>query len=151
MAEPWDEQQLVADGFERAYAVLDWYDGPRQGVAVINGVPHYFEGWDANMAARDEYFVWPASEAAVAMEREQRAIYVRYEVSEAGMDEHPANGWVDARYDELDVLLAPHRQVPDDARRYVGEVRLDDGVRYRPDGGDVWLRWRPSSEASVDH
>ncbi|MFI6279730.1 hypothetical protein [Streptomyces sp. NPDC050988] len=152
MAEPWDEQQLIADGFERAYAVLDWYDGPRQGLAVIKGVPHYFEGWDyhpANVA--DEYVVWPASEAAVAMEREQWAIYVRYEVSDAGRDEHPANGGGNARYDELNLLLTPHRQAPDDARRLLGEVRLDDGERYRPDGGDVWFRWRPISDASVDH
>lgn len=143
---------MIADGFERAYSVLDWYDGPRQGLAVINGVPHYFEGWDhhpANVA--DEYFVWPASESAVAMEREQWAIYARYEVSDAGREEHPANGGVDARYDELDLLLAPHRQAPDDARRMMGEVRLDDGDRYRPDGGDLWFRWHPSSEASADH
>lgn len=41
--------------------------------------------WDFDPRdAADEYFVWPASEAAVAMEREQWAIYVAYEVSDAG-------------------------------------------------------------------
>ncbi len=143
---------MIADGFERVYAVLDWYDGPRHGLAVINGVPHYFEGWDfdpANTAA--EYVVWPASDAVVAMEREVWAIYVRYEVSDAGREEYPANGGVDARFDELTLLLAPYRQAPDGARRLMGEMRLDDGERYRSDGGDLWLRWRPSSDASVDH
>ncbi|MFF8234844.1 hypothetical protein [Streptomyces caelestis] len=136
MAEPWNEQQLIADGFEQAYAVLEWHDGPRKGLAVINGVPHYFEGWDYDPAdAADEHVVWPASAAAVAMEREQWAIFVRHEVSEAGREEHPGNGGGDARYDELQLLLAPYRQAPDGARRLVGEVRLDDGDRYRPDGG----------------
>ncbi|WJV44129.1 hypothetical protein [Streptomyces flavofungini] len=150
MSQPWNEQRLIADGFERTYTVLDWYDGPRKGLAVIRGVPHYFEGWDYDPAnAADEYDVWPASEAAVAMEREQWAIYVEYEVSDAGRDEHPANGGVNARYDELDSLLVPHRRPPDRVRRLVGEVRLDDGDRYRLDGGDLWMRWRPSSEASA--
>ena len=72
MAESWTEQQLIADGFERACTVSEWYDGPREGLEVINGVPHYFEGWDFDPRdAADEYFVRPASEAAVAMERQQ--------------------------------------------------------------------------------
>ncbi|MFH9075813.1 hypothetical protein [Streptomyces alboflavus] len=150
MSRPWSEQQLIADGFERAFAVLEWYDGPRKGLAVIGGVPHYFEGWDyepGNVA--DAYDVWPAGEAAVAMEREQWAIYVRYEVSDAGRDEDPAIGGGDARYDELTLLLAPHRQAPEGVRRLLGEVRLDDGDRYRLDGGDLWMRWRPSGRAFV--
>ena len=145
MTVPWKAQQLIADGFERAYTVLDWYDGPRKGLAVIDGVPHYFEGWDYDPSgAAPEYSVWPASEAAVAMEREQWAIYVRYEVSDAGREEHPGNGGVDARYDELEVLLAPHRQMPDAAQRLVAEMRWDDGDRYRIDGGDLWFRWGAS-------
>ncbi|MFD9883489.1 hypothetical protein ACFWZT_18765 [Streptomyces alboflavus] len=150
MSQPWNEQQLIADGFERAYAVLDWYDGPRKGLAVIDGVPHYFEGWDYGLGdAADAYDVWPASEVAVAMEREQWAIFVRYEVSDAGRDEHPANGGVSARYDELELLLAPHRQPREGVRRLMGEVRLDDGDRYRFDGSDLWMRWCPSRGASA--
>ncbi|MGW4894763.1 hypothetical protein ACWEQL_21215 [Kitasatospora sp. NPDC004240] len=79
MAETWDEQQLIADGFERVYVDLEWYDGPRKGLAVIDGVPHYFEGCDFDHADEaDEYSVWPASEAAVEMEREQWAIFARW-------------------------------------------------------------------------
>ncbi|MFD8076822.1 hypothetical protein ACFV3E_29685 [Streptomyces sp. NPDC059718] len=150
VAETWDEQQLIADGFERTHVDLEWYDGPRKGLADIDGLPHYYEGRDYDHADEaDEYYVWPASEAAVAMEREQWAIFVRWNERHeaAGMVEtesHPALGGVDARYDELDVLLAPHRQAPDGARRLVGEVRFDDGDRYRVDGVDHWFRWRPS-------
>jgi hypothetical protein len=140
----WDKQQLIADGFEPTYVDLEWYDGPRKGLALVNGVPHYYEGWDPGDEAA-EYAVWPASEAAVAMEREQWAIYVEYEVSDAGREEHPANGGVNARYDELQLLLAPHRRAPDSAHRLVGEMRFDDGDdRYRFDGVDHWFRWRPA-------
>lgn len=139
---------MIADGFERVYVDLDWHDGPRKGLAVVDDVPHYYERRDFDPADEaDEYLVWPASQAAVAMEREQWAIFVRYEAHEAGTVEHPANGGVDARYDELELLLAPHRQAPEapeGARRLVGEMRFDAGDRYRADGVDHWFRWRPS-------
>ncbi|WP_285752350.1 hypothetical protein [Lentzea sp. NBRC 105346] len=94
----------------------------RAGLADVNGKPHYFQGYDYNHADEaDEYSVWPASDAAVELEREQ---------------------W--ARYDELDLLLKQYRQVPDDARRLVGEVRFDAGARHRAEGVDYWFRWRPS-------
>ncbi|WP_405594401.1 hypothetical protein OG741_01840 [Streptomyces sp. NBC_01410] len=40
MAQIWDEQQLIADGFERVYVELEWYDGPRAGLADVDVVPH---------------------------------------------------------------------------------------------------------------
>ncbi len=149
MAETWDEQRLIADGFERVYVDLEWHDGPRKGLAVIHDVPHYFEGRDYDPDDEaDEYLVWVASEPAVAIEREQWAIFARWnEAFEAGRAElgsHPGNGGIDARYDELDMLLAPHRQMPQDARRLVGEVRFDAGDRYRVEGVDFWFRWRPT-------
>lgn len=56
MAEAWDEEQLIADGFERVYVELEWYDGPRAGLADVNGKPHYFRGLDYDHADEaDEY------------------------------------------------------------------------------------------------
>ncbi|MES4890036.1 hypothetical protein [Streptomyces sp. NPDC096012] len=149
MAETWDEAQLIADGFERVYAELEWHDGPRAGLADIEGRPHYFLNDDYDHADEaDEYRVWPASEAAVDLEREQWAIFARwnerYEAGSVGPETHPGQGGLDARYDELALLLAQHRQAPDDARRRVGEVRFDAGARYRVEGLDYWFRWRPS-------
>lgn len=92
--------------------------------------------------------MWPASEAAVEMEREQWAIFARwnerYEAATVEPDSHPGNGGIDARYDELALLLVPYRQAPDVAQRLVGEVRFDAGARYRVDGVDYLFRWRPS-------
>ncbi|MFD5879193.1 hypothetical protein NRK68_27800 [Streptomyces yangpuensis] len=71
-----DEEQLIAQGFRRVYAEPDCYDGPRAGPADVHGSPHCFQGYDCDHAdAADEYLVRPASEAAVAPERAQWAIF----------------------------------------------------------------------------
>ncbi|MFI8320687.1 hypothetical protein [Streptomyces sp. NPDC085529] len=150
MADIWEEEQLIADGFERVYAELEWYDGLRAGLADIDGKPHYFQNDDyLNVGEADEYRVWPASEAAVELECEQWAIFARWndrrEAGEVGPESHPDGGGVDARYDELKLLLAPHRLAPENAsRRLVAELRFVAGARYRADGLGYWLRWRPS-------
>ncbi len=150
MAEIFDEPRLIADGFERVYVELDWYDGPRAGVADIDGVPHYFysDDWTSSVEA-DTYHVWPASEVAVAWEREQFAIFARwdegYQTGAVKLETHPGHGGTDARYDELTMLLAPFRQPPDDARRFTGELRFVGGARYRVDGLDYWFKWHPST------
>ncbi|MFI1658226.1 hypothetical protein ACH4ZU_25445 [Streptomyces sp. NPDC020472] len=88
MAETWTEEQLIADGFERVHTESEWYDGPRAGLADIDGKPHYFESHDYDHADEaDEYRVWPANEAAVELEREQWAIFARWnERREAAVD-----------------------------------------------------------------
>ncbi|QNP66157.1 hypothetical protein [Streptomyces genisteinicus] len=149
MAETWDGDRLAADGFERVHVELEWYDGPRAGLADIGGRPHYFHSDDHALGhAPDAYEVWPASGAAMELEREQWAIYARWnarrEAGEAGPESHPGHGGVDARYDELESALAPHRRVPEDARRLVAEHRLAAGPRRRDGGPRYWLRWRPA-------
>ncbi|MFI7316976.1 hypothetical protein [Streptomyces venezuelae] len=147
MAEIWSEEQLIADGFERVYTESEWYGEPWAGLADIDGKPHHFEIDHSRQG--DEYRVWPASEAVAELEREQWAIYARWyerrEAGEVGQESHPGHGGVDARYDELDLLLAPHRLAPDGARRLRCELRFVAGVdvRYRVEGPDYWLRWRP--------
>jgi hypothetical protein len=150
VAETWDEAQLIADGFERVHVESEWYDGPRAGLADVDGKPHYFEGWNHDPAGEhEEYRVWPASDVAVEWEREQWTIFVRWnercEAGVAGPESHPGRGGIAARYDELTRLLERFRQAPDDARQLVGELRFDHGARYRVDGPDYWFRWRPRS------
>lgn len=156
MAETWDEQQLIADGFERVYVELEWYDGPREGVADVDGAAHYFQNDDYDHADEAaEYRVWPASVEALALEREQWAIYARwnerYEAGTVAPDSHPGHGGIDARYDELTALLTQHRQAPGDARRLVAQWRFVAGARYRVGGVAYWVRWSPARAAAVDH
>lgn len=150
----WDEADLIADGFERVYIESERYDWPRAGVADVDGRPHYFEGWKFDRADEGyEFNVWPASAQAVAWELERWAIYVRWDhrylAGEAGVDSHPGHGGIDVRYDELDTLLAPYRQVPENARKLVAEMRFDEGDRYRIGGTDMWFRWHPCKDADA--
>ncbi|MEU4712901.1 hypothetical protein AB0F73_04450 [Micromonospora purpureochromogenes] len=141
-------------GFEPVYVELDWYDGPRGGLADIGGVPHYFRA--LNDYARpgdpdDEHFVWPAGQTALAWECEQWAIFVewnaRYEAGTATPDSHPGHGGVNIRYDELTRLLQPHRMMPTYARRMKVEWRWDPSPtrpRYHTNGPGYRASWRPA-------
>ncbi|UWE10386.1 hypothetical protein [Actinacidiphila bryophytorum] len=154
MAETWDEAQLVADGFERIYIELEWYDGPRAGLADVGGTLHYFDGYGQYSGdGDDDYRVWPAAPAAAEWEREQWAIVVGWDERHGAAAGRPAaflgEAGVDARYDELDALLAPYRRVPGDARRLAGELR-HTGTGHRLEGTGYWFRWRPGSERGRD-
>lgn len=132
------------DGYEPVHVELDWYDGPRGGLADVDGVPHYFRAVDDG-GRDDEYFVWPVSESVTALEREQWGIFVqwntRYEAGAADVGSHPGHGGVDARFDELQALLEPHRQTPAGARRLTAEWGPTDAPRYHPDGVGYMVRW----------
>ncbi|MFI0487187.1 hypothetical protein [Actinomadura sp. 9N215] len=140
-------EALSAIGYERVHVESDWYDGPRGGVADIAGAAHYFRAVH-DYGENDEFYVWPASPDALTMEREQWAIFVawndRYEARTTSVERHPGQGGIDARYDELEELLAPHRIVPADARRMQAEWRgTDQPQRYHLDGPAYLGRWRP--------
>ncbi|MBM9624067.1 hypothetical protein [Streptomyces zhihengii] len=144
MAETSDEAQLIADGFGRVLVELEWYDGLRVGLVDINGQPHYFDGYGQYLGDEaDEYRVWPASPAAVELEREQWAIYVDWNERQGAGAPYLGQAGIDARYDELDAQLAQYRQAPADARRLAGELRYT-GAGHRVEGTGYWFRWRPS-------
>ncbi|MGF6883778.1 hypothetical protein ABIA39_008361 [Nocardia sp. GAS34] len=155
MARKREEADLIAEGFERVYIESERYDGPRAGVADVEGKPHYFEGRDFDWADEmDAYYVWPAGEAAVAWELEQWAIYVRwdqrYRAGEAAVDSHPGHGGIDPRYDELTTLLTPYRQAPDNARKLLAELQYDSGDFYRIGGTGMWFRWHPVEDVNAE-
>ncbi|HEY1574164.1 MAG TPA: hypothetical protein VGG05_22675 [Pseudonocardiaceae bacterium] len=152
MVETRDERSLIAAGLERVYVELDWYDGPRAGLADVDGTVHYFHT-DDYVAEVPEYGVWPAGEDVVALERESWAIFVRWHdrfgAGTATSRSHPGHGGIDARYDELTSLLTAHRQPPADARRLVAQWRSGSGGgRYRIGGVDYRVRWRPAGRAT---
>ncbi|MBO0835849.1 MAG: hypothetical protein J2P28_10060 [Actinobacteria bacterium] len=142
------------DEFERVHIELDWYDGPRRGLADVDGMPHYFQAvhdYGGTGEPGDEYLVWPASDTALALEREQWLIFVdwntRYEAGTANVDSHPGHGRINARYDELSALLVTHRAVPPGALRLAAEWRWPPNTgatRYHMDGPDYLVRWRPT-------
>ncbi|MEO6091024.1 MAG: hypothetical protein ABIQ18_48765 [Umezawaea sp.] len=136
----------MGNGFERLHVELARYDGPRAGLADVDGVVHYFKHLEFAPGVQDgDFLVWDASPEAVALEREQLAIFVdwreRFDEGLATAGEHPGHGGVDARYDELQGLLEPARVPPDDARRMFGETRIMDEDRYTLAGSGDEIRW----------
>lgn len=63
---------------EHVFVETEWYDGPRAGIANVNGLPHRFASqWDEQ---EDEYLgtflVWPVHPEELLLEQEQWQIFV---------------------------------------------------------------------------
>jgi len=85
-------------GYERVYAIADFWDGPRAGAADYHGAPHIFRSvW---LADKDEwdvgrYFLHPIAPEQAAWEAESWAIWQRftefYRGRQAPLPENPAD------------------------------------------------------------
>lgn len=148
MADPGEREALIRAGHDRVHVETDWYDGPRSGVADVEGIPHYFESLfdDVQDDYSELYCVWPITPWALELERESWRIFsawnARFKAGEANLDSHPGSGGVDERYDEIARLLHDQRQVPIDARRVTATwTILRDAERSAPGGPDYVVRW----------
>lgn len=134
---------------ERVYVENERYDGPRAGVADVNGVPHRFKSLydEADDDYLGTFLVWPIDDASLQLEIEQWQIFVewnaRYEADLSTVESHPGQGGVNLRWDEIEMTLrASREQIPADARRARVEVELlDRERRYEAGGPDYRLRW----------
>jgi hypothetical protein len=133
---------------ERVYVEKEWYDGPRAGIADIGGAPHRFIS--PFLETRDDdpdiFLVWPVDQIQLELEIEQSAIFVewnsRYEAGEAGTDSHPEHGGVNARWDEIEILLRSARtEVPPTARRALAQMVSTGTGRYSVNGPAYQLSW----------
>src|SRR5215213_7772745 len=103
---------------ERVYTVIDYWDGPRQGVADFNGRPHLYrsvwrsdiDDWDP-----DRYFLFPISAEQAALAVEDWSIWRRFHEDYRGRAVpaiHDPADWGalpedTTRHRELQQLLAP--------------------------------------------
>lgn len=134
---------------ERVYVENEWYDGPRAGIADINGMPHRFkslfdEGEDEYLGT---FMVWPVDKHVLDLEIEQWRIFVEwntlYKSGQADTTSHPAHGSRNARWDEIEALLKQSRSdVPPSAKRARALLsRIDQEARYAPSGPDYAMSW----------
>ncbi len=134
---------------EHVYVENEWYDGPRAGIADVNGMPHRFTSeWDE---VGDEYLgtylVWPVSAEELALEQEQWAIFVawndRFEAGTADTNSHPGHVGTNARWDEIEAQLASKRKStpPAGKRAKVQFFPLEGGSRYALSGPAYQLSW----------
>lgn len=134
---------------QRVYVELSYYDGPREGIADLRGVPHRFVSHfeDAESNVDPTFGLVPISEEVLALEIEQWRIFVGwfrlFEQGKSTTEEHPAQGKIDSRYDELNLLLQDTRSViPESAARaYAKFYRLEQDYRYDFYGPDYSVSW----------
>ena len=134
---------------ETVYVENEWYDGPRAGIADVNGMPHRFKSVfdEGDDEFHGTFMVWPVDRELVDLEVEQWRIFVDwntlYESGRADKDSHPGLGGSTARWDEIECLLKQSRSdMPSSAKRVRAEVsRIDRDVRYAPSGPDYMLSW----------
>ena len=134
---------------ERVLVELEWYDGPRVGVAYVKGVPHRFSSnYDET---DDEYLgsfkVWPINELDLSYEVEQWKIFVdwnnEYELGKADTSTHPGTGGINKRWDELQVILKQSREFhPSSMHTLRAEFfSMENRIRYDYSGPDYMLSW----------
>jgi len=98
--------------YERVHTISDFYDCPREGIADYQGRAHRFKcQWDS--VADDwtrTFALTPIDETTLRLATEQWELWRAWERSfHAGrvpQSSHPGFGGKDARYDELEQLIA---------------------------------------------
>src|SRR5436190_1448915 len=102
--------------YEPVYTMPDWYDGPREGIADLDGRPHHFESqWDDldrdadGNHQQDSFLLSPVDPQTLAWALEDWAIWLRWGKAFAQgatpRSTHPALPEDRARHEELKKLL----------------------------------------------
>jgi len=98
-------------GYEEVFTVLDYYDGPRKGVANLKGLPHFYDCIfdEANDEYSDLYHLTPISQRIFELAKEDWAIWKRWESAfhsgKATHESHPALPLDRARHEEIRSIL----------------------------------------------
>lgn len=136
---------------EKVHVENDWYDGPRNGIADFNGVPHRFisnfEDFEDQERCLDTFKLFPVSANELNLEIEQWTIFVkwnkRYDAGEVETDSHPGHGGIDKRWDELEKILSKKRIMISEIALNVTAVfeSNDQNDRYEVTGPDYGVIW----------
>lgn len=134
---------------EIVYVELDYYDGPRSGVANYFGYPHRFKCIfdETQDEYSDVFLVYPISREHLKLEQEQWRIFILwnndYEAGNTTTETHPAHGGVSERWDELEVILRDSREkAPLNAKILCARFEQNGKKnRYENQGPRYTVRW----------
>lgn len=104
--------------WERVYTINDFWDGPRLGVADVNGLPHIYQSQfnDRRDDFDDFFVVSPIDPELFQLILEDWEIWVRwsdaFDRGETTQHTHPALDYDRPRHDELNKLIG-NRLKPD--------------------------------------
>ena len=92
---------------DRVLTINDYYDGPRLGVAELNGVPHIYEAAFDHSADEysDTYYLSPIDAELLALVLEDWSIWLRWDAAfkrnEVSVESHPTLPQERARHEQL--------------------------------------------------
>ncbi|QDZ29346.1 hypothetical protein [Noviherbaspirillum sp. UKPF54] len=131
---------------ERVLTVNDYYDGPRLGIAEVNGIPHIYEAEFDHSTDEygDTYFVSPVSDELLALVLEDWAIWLRwnaaYKRNEVTIESHPALPHERARHEQLKTAIGNRIRSDPNNRAY---LRARFGyVAAQGDWDGTTVEWR---------
>jgi hypothetical protein len=135
--------------YEKIYAVFDYYDGIRTGIADFKGAHHYYERpFDEARGDWADYFLLkPIDEETFRLALEDWAIWQRWyaacQARETTVDTHPALPEDRARHEEIQAILKRRLVVnPATDVKAQGDVRRVDEGRYPAHGTNPFARLR---------
>ncbi len=109
---------------DRILTMNDYYDGPRLGVAELEGVPHIYEAeFDRSSEEYgDTYFLSPIDPSLLALVLEDWEIWLRWEAAhkrnEVTLESHPALPAERARHEELKTAIGERLKTDPSNRCY---------------------------------
>lgn len=129
--------------FEPVLTMTAYYDGPRSGIAEVDGVPHFYESeWADRDLEADVFMLSPVPADVLELALEDWQIWRRWEDAfhqgRTTTETHPALPADRARHDELLRLLAGRDRV--DASH---AVRASATFRHRPELNESGLGFHP--------
>ena len=98
-------------GYEEVFTVMDYYDGPREGVANFRDQPHFYDCIfdEGNDEYSDLYHLTPLSQRIFELAKEDWAIWKKWESAfhsgKASVESHPALPQDRARHREIRAIL----------------------------------------------
>lgn len=128
--------------WDRVHTVNDYYDGPRLGIADVDGVPHIYEAEFDHSSDEygDTYFVSPVDESLLALVLEDWEIWVRWDSalkrSEVSIGSHPALPEDRERHEALKIAIGDRLRVDRAQAKY-----LKARFKTSPHDGSTIVEW----------
>jgi hypothetical protein len=129
--------------WDRVYTINDYYDGPRLGIADVDGVPNVYEAEFDHSTEEygDTFFVSPVDEGLLALVLEDWEIWLRwnsaFKRSEVTVESHPALSEDRQRHEALKVAIGDRLRVDRAQAKYM-RARFET---LPLDGGTI-VEWR---------
>ena len=135
--------------WDRVYTVNDYYDGPRLGIADVDGVPHIYEAEFDHSSDEygDTFFVSPVDEGLFALVLEDWEIWLRWNSAfkrgDVSVESHPALPGDRERHEVLRIAIGDRLRVDRTQATYM-KARFGTS----PHDGSTIVEWR---SGNLDH